>query len=108
MSDPPKANYSGRDCASQYDSSSVGPKANRVQGGQKGNYHKEKENESQKELLDEIDLARLEEWSGYEQEEAQELLTEYTSIFAMSDMDLGKISIVKHSISLTDNNLFKE
>ena len=35
-------------------------------------------------------------------------ITEYASIFAMSNMDLGKTSLVKHSIRLTDNILFKE
>ena len=33
---------------------------------------------------------------------------EYTSIFAMSDMDLGKTSLVKHSMRLMDNTPFKE
>ena len=67
-----------------------------------------KNNENQKELLDEIDLAGLEEWSEDEQKEAKELMTEYRSIFTMSSMDLGKISFVKHSIRLTDNTSFKE
>ena len=40
--------------------------------------------------------------------EAWELITEYASIFAMIDMDLGKTSLVKHSIRLTDNTPFKE
>ena len=35
-------------------------------------------------------------------------MTEYASILAMSDMDLGKTSLVKHSIRLTDNTPFKE
>ena len=35
-------------------------------------------------------------------------MTEYASIFAMSDMDLGKTNLVKHSIRLTDYTLFKE
>ena len=69
---------------------------------------KKGETESQKELLDEIDLIGLEECSGDEQKEAWEIITEYVTIFAMSDMDLGKTSLVKHSIRLTDNTLFKE
>ena len=39
---------------------------------------------------------------------AQEFITEYASIIAMSNMDLGKTSLVKHSIRLTDNTPFKE
>ena len=64
--------------------------------------------ESQKELLDEIDLTGLEEWSRDEQKEAWELITEHASIFAMSDRDVGKSSLVKHSIRLTNNTPFKE
>ena len=44
----------------------------------------------------------------YEQKEAQELITEYTSIFPMSDMDLGKTSLFKHTIRLMDNTPFKK
>ena len=39
---------------------------------------------------------------------AYELVTEYASIFAMSNIDLGKTSLVKHSINLMDNTPFKE
>ena len=64
--------------------------------------------ESQKELLDKIDLTGLGEWSQNEQKETWELITEYAGIFAMSDMDLGKTSLVKHSIRLTDNTKFQD
>ena len=50
----------------------------------------------------------MEEWSGVEQKEVQELKTEYASTFVMSDMALGGTSLVKHSIKLTDNTPFKE
>ena len=53
--------------------------------------------------MDKIDLTGLREWSENEQEEMQELTIECASIFAMSDMDLGKTSLVKHSIRQTDN-----
>ena len=58
--------------------------------------------------MDKIDLKGLAEWSQNEQKEAWELVTEYASIFARSAMDLGWTSLVKHSIRLTDNTLFKE
>ena len=45
---------------------------------------------------------------GMNKKRAWELVTEYASIFAMSNMDLGKSSLVKHSIRLTDNSPFKE
>ena len=57
------------------------------EGDKKETTTKKRENKSQKELLDESDLAGLEE---------------------RSDMDLGKTSLVKHSFTLTDNTLFKE
>ena len=58
--------------------------------------------------MDKIYLTGLEDQSGVEQKEAWELITEYVSIFAMSDMDLGKTSLVKHGIILMDNIPFKE
>ena len=76
--------------------------------GEKEATGEKKKTENQKELLDNIDLTGVEEWSQNEQKEAWELLIEYGGNFAMSDMDLGKTSLVKHSIRLTDNTLFKE
>ena len=35
-------------------------------------------------------------------------MVEYASIFARSDMDLGKTSLVKHSTRLMDNTPFQE
>ena len=42
------------------------------------------------------------------QQEAQDLIHEYACIFSQNDLDLGKTSIVKHSIKLTDKTPFKE
>ena len=36
------------------------------------------------------------------------MIHEYACIFSWNDLDLGKTSIVKHSIKLTDPALFKE
>ena len=36
------------------------------------------------------------------------LICEYACIFFQNDLDLGKTSIVKHSIKLTDTTPFKE
>ena len=58
--------------------------------------------------MDKIDLTGLGEWSQNKQKETWELITAYVSKFAMSDMDLGKTSLVKHSIRLTGNTPFKE
>ena len=40
----------------------------------------------------------LREWSQNEKKEAQELITGYTSIFAISKMDFHRLSLVKHSL----------
>ena len=63
--------------------------------------------ESQKHLLDKIDLIGLGDWNQNEKE-AWELITEYTSIFAMSNMHLGKTSLAKHIIWLIVSTLFKK
>ena len=63
---------------------------------------------SQKGLLDIIDLTGLKELGMDEQKEAQDLLTEYTSIFVMSDMDMGNTSLVKHSTRFIDNTPIKK
>ena len=39
---------------------------------------------------------------------APELIVEYSSMFTMWDMDLGKTSLVKHGIRLMDISPFKE
>ena len=62
----------------------------------------------QKELLDNNYLTGLQDWSLDDQKEARDLIVEYTSIFIMLDMDLDKISLVKHSIRLTDKTPFLE
>ena len=58
--------------------------------------------------MDKIDLTGLRDWNLDEQKEAWELITKYASIFAMSNVDLGKTSLVKHSIRLMGNTPFKE
>ena len=40
--------------------------------------------------------------------EAWDLIQEYASLFAMHDMDLVKMFLVKHTIRLMDDTLFKE
>ena len=57
----------------------------------KGEFTTEKKKyESQKELLDKIDLTGLGEWSQNEQENAWELITENASIFAMNGHGFGQ------------------
>ena len=47
-------------------------------------------------------------WTEADQQEALKFLTDYGAVFAENDMDLGKTSLVKHHINLTDYRPFKE
>ena len=59
-------------------------------------------------ILHKIDLPGNDDWDPKMQQEAQDLICEYACIFWQNDLDLGKTSIVKHSIKLTDLTPFKE
>ena len=84
------------------------PKSTGHGAGEKEAIPEKRKTQSQEELLDKIDLTGLGKWSQNEHKEALELITEYAGIFAMSNMDLGRTSLVKHSIRPTDNTPFKE
>ena len=55
-----------------------------------------------------INLTGLWDWILDDQREAWKLIVEYASIFTMHDINLGRASLVKHSIRLTDNTPFNE
>ena len=59
-------------------------------------------------ILQKIDLSGIDKWDSKMQQEAQDLICEYACIFSQNDLDIGKTSIVKHSIKLTDTIPFKE
>ena len=50
----------------------------------------------------------MEEWELQLQQDAQDLICEFACIFSQDDLDLGKTSIVKHSIKVNDPVPFKE
>ena len=50
----------------------------------------------------------MEECDPHLQQEAQDLIHKFACIFSQNDLDLGKTSIVKHSIQVNDPILFKE
>ena len=60
------------------------------------------------EILQKVDLSGTTDWNSTEQQEAYNLICEYVCIFSQNDLNLGKTSIVKHSIKLTDPIPFKE
>ena len=49
-------------------------------------------------ILEELNLKGLEEWPKEEQEQARKLLVKWEHMFACSDLDLGKLSFIKHQI----------
>ena len=59
-------------------------------------------------ILQELDLSGIDDWDPQIQEEAWDLISEYACIFSQNDLDLGKTSIVKHSIKVNDPKPFKE
>ena len=66
-------------------------------------------NDQLKKLFDKIDLSGITDWSKEDQEEVQKLISEYFGfLFALNDLDLGKTSIMKHTIKLTDYTPLKE
>ena len=61
-----------------------------------------------KDILQKLDLSGIEKWEPQLQQEAQDLIHEFACIFSHNDLDLGKTSIVKHSIKVNDSITFKE
>ena len=59
-------------------------------------------------ILQKLDLSGIDEWEPQLQKGAQDLICEYAYIFSQNDLDLGKTSIVKHSIKVNDPTPFKE
>ena len=58
-------------------------------------------------ILQKIDLLGIADWDPTVQQEAHNLIHQYTCIFSRNDLDLGKTSIIKHSIKLTGPTPFK-
>ena len=53
-------------------------------------------------ILQKVDLLGIADWDPTVQQKAHNLICEYACIFLWNDLDLGKTSIIKHSIKLTD------
>ena len=90
---------------------STKPKSSSKQGEETKSKSKEKEKvpkEKLDKLFAKLDLSGIENWETEEQKEVRDLIEEYAFLFALDDLDLGKTSVVKHSIKLTDETPFKE
>ena len=59
-------------------------------------------------LFGKLDLSGLEEWPDDIQHEAVELFKEYHHLFALSDLELGCTSNIKHEIKLNNEVPFKD
>ena len=55
-----------------------------------------------------MQLDNLDEWDSEDIAEAKSIIADFGHIFALDDMDMGKTSVVKHEIKLTDYTPFKE
>ena len=61
-----------------------------------------------KDILQKLNLSGMEEWEPQLQQDAWDLICEFACIFSQNDLELGKTSIVKHSIKVNDAVPFKE
>ena len=59
-------------------------------------------------MLEALDLQGLGEWPEAGQEQARELLLKWEHLFANSNLDLGRTTLIKHQIEVTDQMPFKE
>ena len=59
-------------------------------------------------ILDKLYLQGLEDWPENKQRQARELLARLEHLFAHSDLDLGKMPLIKHRIELSDQMPFKD
>ena len=59
-------------------------------------------------LFSKMVLSGADTWSAEEQEDIRTVITEFGFLFPLDNMDLGKASVVKHSIKLTGYTPFKE
>ena len=59
-------------------------------------------------MVEKIDLNSIQKWSKGLQQQVKELVIEYQDIFALNDLELGKINLVKHHIPVTNPVPFKD
>ena len=76
--------------------------------GSKGQIKLQLPKEQLEKPFDKLELSGIEDWIDEDQEEVQKLIKEFSFLFALNDLDLGKTSTVKHTIKLTDDTPFRE
>ena len=61
-----------------------------------------------KNYFSKVDLIEIVNWLKQEQMKGRDLITEFGFLFALDDFDLGKTSVVKHTMKLTNPTPFSE
>ena len=61
-----------------------------------------------KKLQEQLDLSGAQSWTTNQKSKIQETLEDFHDVFALSPMELGCTSLVKHSIKIVDLKPFKE
>ena len=59
-------------------------------------------------ILQKLNLSQIQDWEPLLQKAGQDMICKFACIFPQDDLDLGKTSIVKHSIKVNDPVPFKE
>ena len=59
-------------------------------------------------LFGKLDLSGEKVWTDQERQEIRDQLAEYHDLFVLDDLELGRTSLVKHNIKLTNESPFKE
>ena len=58
-------------------------------------------------LFSKIDLSGMGDWLDSQKDKVNQLMKDYHNLFALEDKEMGKTSLVKHKIKLTDSKPFK-
>ena len=83
-------------------SANVVPPALAPKTDEKDSKNMESLNQRLTKLLNKLDLSNISDWTKNNQESARDLIAEYQHLFALNDLELGKTSLVKHKIKLSD------
>ena len=59
-------------------------------------------------FLSKLNLSRITDWPDEDHQEVRKVLAEHVNLFALNDLYMGKTSVVKYHIKLTDHTSFKE